>query len=1003
MRLVFKRTLVLIFIQMTSVLAMSQTIVINEFMALNNGSVLDEASNSNDWIELYNPTSEAIDLAGLYLSDRPKNPTKWMFPTDAPDLTLLPPGGYVVIWASGQTSTDSELHANFKLDGDGEAIVLTAADGWTVLDQIVFGQQSEDISFGRAPDGSENWRYMQTPTPGQTNSIGFLGWLEPVQFSAERGFYDAPFTVTLSCESPGVQIWYTTDATVPHSVYLDSRGNPQLRGQVYTGPISIAQTACLRAVAVRADWHDSTVVTNTYLFTSDIIRQSNRPTGFPDSWGGRTVDYAMDQDVVEGYINEIEDDLKSTPIVSIVLPNDDLFGNKGIYSHPTQKGRNWEREASMEWIDPNTGEHFGVNAGLRIQGGDYSRSRSTNPKSGLQFYFRSEYGLSKLHYPLFPDTDIQSFNRLALREIWNYSFIGDSGSYGPDYLRDVFARDTIRDMNGLTPYGRPVQVYINGLYWGMYILTERIDDSFAAEHLGGDAEDYDVLEAPNNQGGSTVMKVADGNETTAQDAWATLFALSRTGLKDPAAYEAIQDYVDLPNMIDYMLMIYYTGSQDAPVFLGDQQTPRNYYAVRSRATDGPYYFVPWDVEWSLESPQANRLNVVGVWNPHYLMDKLVANPEFKLLLADHVHKQFYNDGPLTKDRTTARYLARADEIRGAIVGESARWGDVKRFPPYTRVDWESEVDRLVNQFFSSRTETVLSQVKAKGWYPAVGAPEFQINDAARYTGSIQIGDVLTMTSPDNSSMIYYTLDGADPRLPEDQGDQQQAEPVTLISEDAAKRILIPVQDIGNTWQGADEPFDDSTWTDGQPPLASGTGAVGYELGSGYESIITYDLLFQMFGVNASCYIRIPFTVSQEDLDQFSTLLLRVRCDDGFVAYLNGQEIASLNRPEVLTWNSSCETRPDSTDWVLFTINTGLGLLHAGDNILAVQAINQDSTSTDFLFSADLTASEQALSNLSPSAQVYTGPITLINNTTVKARALGSEWSALTEGSYRLEQ
>ena len=657
----------------------------------------------------------------------------------------------------------------------------------------------------------------------------------------------------------------------------------------------------------------------------------------------------------------------------------------------------------MEWIDPNLDdpnmtEHFGVNAGLRVQGGDYARA-SSRPKVGLQFFFRGEYGPTKLEYPLFPDTEVQTFDRLALRQIWNYSFVGDSGGYGPDYLRDVFSRDTVRDMKGLTPHGRPIQLYLNGLYWGLYIMTERVDETFASEHLGGEDDDYDILEAPNSQGGGTTMKVADGNEITALQDWETLFALARMDLLDPNTYDAIGALLDLPAMIDYMLMIYYTGSQDAPVFLGDQETPRNYYTVRDRENDGPFYFLPWDIEWCLESPYINRLNIVGVWNPHYLMDKLLVNPQFKLLLADRIHKHFHNDGALTREQSTARYLSRSDSIQGAIVGESARWGDAQRSSPYTHAHWQSEVDRLVNDFFATRTQTVLSQLDEKGWYPSVAAPNFNINGEASYNSPIQSGDLLTMANPDGGGIIYYTLDGSDPYQPLPQG--QQAQTVTLLAENADKQVLVPLLDIGTDWQGGNEPYDASSWVDGQPVISTGAGAVGYEFGTDYGSLISYDLLFSMFGMNASCYIRIPFTVNQADLDWMSVLLLKVRCDDGFVAYLNGQEIASLNRPEVLAWNSHCEYRPDSTDWILFTIDSQLDLLHAGENILAIHALNQDSASTDFLFSAELIGSEQALTELSPTAQAYADPIVLEGNTVVKARVLGSEWSALTESTYLL--
>ncbi|MBN2181913.1 MAG: CotH kinase family protein, partial [Sedimentisphaerales bacterium] len=785
------------------------TVVINEMMASNNNTKPDPQLQFDDWIEIYNYGSDEINIGGFYLTDNLSNPNKWPIP----DGTTISARGYLLIWADGDID-DTGLHADFKLDVEGEEIGLFEDDGKTLIDSVVFPAQTTDFSYGRYPDAAQDWRFFNNPSPAAQNQDGYLGEVEAPEFSHSRGFYDESFYLTMASETKGAVIRYTTDGSVP----------TKTSGRIYLGPIHISTTTPLRAIAIKSGWKPSEVKTHTYVFLDDVIRQSPSPEGFPTRWGNRVVDYAMDKDIVEdpSYSGEIKDDLLSTPSVCIVIPNDDFFGDNGIYANPTQKGDNWEREASMEWIDPGTGEHFGVNAGLRIQGGDYARGRLTNPKSGLQFFFRGEYGLSKLEYPLFPDTDVLEFDRLALREIWNYSWIGDSGGYGADYLRDTFCRDTVRDMGRLTPYGRPVQVYINGLYWGLYIMTERIDNDFAADHLGGDKEDYDVLEAPSNQGGSTNMKVASGDETTALEAWDTLFALADSDLTNAIVYEAFLQYLDLPAMIDYMLMIYYVGSRDAPVFLGDQRTPRNFYALRSRESEGPFLFVPWDVEWCLENPQENRVGIVGVWQPHYLMAKLAINDRYRMLLADRIHRQFYNEGPLTRDKVNDRYITRTNEIYGAIVGESARWGDVKRSQPYTREDWEREIDRLVNQFFSGRTETVISQLRQAGFYPNVSAPSFYFNGQYQHGG--YTGSSGTISIVKQEGTIWFTIDGSDPLLPDTI--MGSSENITLVSEDAEKRALVPTEFVSTAWRSS-KYFNDRGWI-------SGYGGIGYDTGTEYS-------------------------------------------------------------------------------------------------------------------------------------------------------------------------
>jgi hypothetical protein len=158
----------------------------------------------------------------------------------------------------------------------------------------------------------------------------------------------------------------------------------------------------------------------------------------------------------------------------------------------------------------------------------------------------------------------------------------------------------------------------------------------------------------------------------------------------------------------------------------------------------------------------------------------------------------------------------------------------------------------------------------------------------------------------------------------------------------------------------------------------------------------------MYNKMASCYIRIPFTVKAEDLAIAKALTLRARCDDGFVAFLNGVEVASINRPATLAWNSTCTGRPDSTDFVDIDTSAYVSALRSGTNVLAVHALNQSTTSSDFLFSTELVgggAASSGQAKISPSAMRYTGPVTLQASTCVMARVWTNQWSALSEAAY----
>ncbi len=934
------RLLVLVVMMMLAGGTQAQSsVVINELLASNSQGATDAQGQHDDWIELYNTAETSVDVGGMYLTDDPDNPTRWQIPAG----TTIESKGYVLVWADGDTA-DSGLHANFKLNANGDEISLFEADGKTRLDRASYGSQMADVSFGRYPNGTGDFRLLGYPTPGQQNVVVYEGFVSPPKVSYERGFYDAPFEVTITCDTPGATIHYTRDDSEPFSQVRDVPG-----GSVYSGPLLIMRTTCLRVMAYKEGWKPSEVVTYSYIFLDNVVTQPPYPSSFPTTWGSTHVDYEMDPSVVNdpAYAPTIKDDLKSVPSVSVVIDKEDFFGTqRGIYANLSGHGVNWERAASVEWIDPVDGEDFQVNVGLRIHGSQYGRSTSVG-KHSLRMLFKNEYGPSQLEYPLFHDSDVEDFESLVLRSIWNYSWFGDStacsglGTDHADYLRDEFCRDTVRDMGGLAPHSRGVHGYVDGLYWGMFIFVERPDDGFYAHHLGGEKEDYDVLYAD----GSMEVKTGDLN------AWNTLFDLARGDLSTTAAYHEIQQYVDIPAMIDYMLMIYYVGSRDAPVLLCNDNQPRNFYAVRRRDPAGPFIFVPWDVEWSLESPSVNRVHIVGQNNPHYLVDRLMSNEDFRVLMADHIYERFFNGGALTPEAAIDRYMTRANEIDRAIVGESARWGDSRRSRPYTRdVEWVGERDRLMNDYFPVRTDIVMNQLRQAGFYPAVSPPQFYIDGTFQRGGQVDERAALTMTA--SGGDIWYTTDGSDPRLAGTGGGPSEVQ--TLVSENAAKRVMVPTGPIDDAWRGGAD-FDDSDWI-------TGTGGVGYERSTGYEPFFQIDVTDTMYGRNESCYIRIPFNVSPEDYDELTSLTLKARYDDGFIAYLNGVEAFRILFDGEPAWNSGANSNHsdlDAVEFDTFNISGVVGALRPGQNILAIQGLNAGSTSSDFLISVELTAGKGA--------------------------------------------
>lgn len=141
---------------------------INEFLASNDSCCADEYGEYDDWVEIYNPGPDPVDIGGMYITDDLSDLTAWQIPTTVPDSTTIQPNDFLVLWADKQPE-QGILHVNIKLSSGGEQVGLVAPNGTTVIDSLTFGPQTTDVSYGRYPDGSDNWQTFANPTPGFPN------------------------------------------------------------------------------------------------------------------------------------------------------------------------------------------------------------------------------------------------------------------------------------------------------------------------------------------------------------------------------------------------------------------------------------------------------------------------------------------------------------------------------------------------------------------------------------------------------------------------------------------------------------------------------------------------------------------------------------------------------------------------------------------------------------------------------------------------------------------
>lgn len=728
----------------------AETVLIGEFMASNGSTLDDEDGDSPDWIELVNATGAAVDVSGYHLTDDPLMPAKWGIPAG----TVLPPDGFLLVMASGKDRAvaGSELHANFVLAAEGEYLALVAPDGVTVLQEFTpeYPPQRSDVSY----DGHGLFR--SEPSPGEVNlGAGAVGFVEDTRFSVDRGFFDAPVSVDITTATPGATIVYTTDSTTPSMTH-----GTQVAGPVATIPIE--QTTVLRAMAFKEGLAPTNVDTQTYLFLADVVTQSDADSDYeyPD-WnnldGTRNADYGMDTDQIVGVLHtrqEVVDSLRSLPTISIATDAEKLFDREtGNYANSKKTGRAWEREVSMELFGFAHGRAAQINGGLRLAG---NASRSANRhKHNMRIVFRREYGNGTLSFPLFDDSEVTTFNSIQLRggngDSWVHPSFSVRGRAA--YLRDQWHRDVHIAMDGSSQVQRYAHLYINGMYWGVFHIFERIEDDYMVEHFGGGEEDWDVRDHLGTFNGS-------------EQSWTETFAIADdpAGMADPANYAAIRQHVDLVDLIDYLLVHFYSNSDD-----WDQNNLR---AARNRVEPDTWRFFCWDQERtllnSLSTPDVNGArsidkdtNTPTRKGPTHLHQKLRANAEYRLLFADRVRKHCFHGGPLTPARAGEIWDARAAEVRPAMIAESARWGDLHQSAAKTAAGWEAVVQAEKTGWFDIRTPVLIGLLQARNLYPTAGAPEFEIDGSARHGGPVRAGAMLGMTAAGGT--IYYTLDGTDPR------------------------------------------------------------------------------------------------------------------------------------------------------------------------------------------------------------------------------------------------
>ena len=992
------------------------TLRINEFIADNTAATLaDEDLETPDWIELHNPSPGAINLAGWRLTDDPASLSKWIFPA-----VTIPAGGYRVIFASGKNRTPlaGNLHTNFSLDSAGDYVALVSPAGAVVSEfgagGAIFPKQRAGVSYGFYGSPLQIG-FMRTPTPNALNNSasGVLGFVADTKFSADRGFYSAAFDLTITTTTPGATIRYTTNGSWPSETV----------GIIYTAPISISRSQPVKAIAYLAGYLSTNVDTNTYIFVDEVVGQTaasvQSVNGLPATWNGNAVYYGMNGNptVVNPATHPtLKNDLKVVPSISIAVDTNDMFGTGGIYSNPNSAGAAWERKTSLELIDPSAPDgsrDFHENCVIQIQGGAFRGFGLTRKKS-FRITFKPDYGTSNLptggagslNYPLFGPDAAQSFNTFTMRmesnDGWQWSGAGGK----PQYARDQFARRAMQALGQPASEGRYLNVYINGVYWGIYNVVERPDASFAEQYLGANPALWQGQNSGQPINGATdisewnnMLAVVDDITPAATDALKDAEYLQSAGFNpDGSRNAAYPIWIDPTNFADYLIVNWYAGNSDWPF--------KNYYGGRAReANSTGYKFFMWDCEWSLlmqSSPTTNRTaDFAGIAAPQSHLEK---SPEYRLRYADRAHRAMFNNGALTPARARVIY----DEVtalhRNILIPESARWGNQHGLANGV-TQWQTEYNNIVNTWFPVRTANFLAQLRARSLYPNIDAPLY-----SQHGGSVPAGGSITMTVPSTVSKIYYQYGSGDtdptdyehsldPRLvggainPSatliDLGGGGGG-PVTTfyIATGAVWKYLGDGSNQGTAWQ--DVGFNDAAWP-------SGPSQLGYGDGDEVTVVPFVDVDAVTAGVqkNATTYFR--RTVNISDPSVFANFTLNTVYDDSIVVYVNGTPVENqfLTPDPAFNFysaNASVENATSTKSLPPSTFVPGL-------NTIAVEVHQNANSSSDMSFDLTLTGNPPG-----GSGARTTPPITLPGHGWLFSRSYDSTtgtWSALNSAFFTI--
>jgi len=480
------------------------------------------------------------------------------------------------------------LHTNFKINAEGERLTLHHSSG-QMLDQLNAGKLPTDVSYGRQPDGSASWFYFDQATPGEGNSTPgyqiFGG--EPI-FSHQGGFYSQPFQLTLSASAPQASIYFTLDGSPPST-----------NSNLYQTQIPIHKTTVVRAKQVVANALPGKSITHTFLVNENItLPVVSLTTDPPNLWDPDSGIYVLGKNYE---------------------PNPPHFGANFWHD--------WERPVHVEFFELDGKLGFSLDAGMKIFGG-WSRDF---PQKSLAIYARRRYGTGEIDYKIFPDKPIDKFEAIVLRNSGN--------DWQSTLLRDGMMHSLIKETTLDFQAYRPAVVFLNGDYWGVLNIREKVNEHFLAANRDVDPDSIELLE---NYG-----YAIHGDDAHYR---AMLHYINTRNMQLAQSLNTIKTMMDVDNFLDYQIVQIYFDNTDWP--------GNNIKFWRPQTPEGRWKWILFDTDFGFGLYNSNNYknNTFAFatesngpdWpNPPwstFLLRKLLENPQFKndfiSRFADHFNTIF---------------------------------------------------------------------------------------------------------------------------------------------------------------------------------------------------------------------------------------------------------------------------------------------------------------------------------------------------------------------------